>query len=123
MVNPEEKVEYAVYLNNLERSLSQHLGFEVDVSARAPNKALPRVAQNQGKGGDQAPEWTYKKLKLTITSVNSQALEMQQRLLPVHLRRPEWNNSQNPRSCHKEQEMSTTKYVGSGFGGEGRKKI
>lgn len=81
------------------------------------------MAQHQGRGGDHVPEKAYKKLRLTITSVNSHVLEMQQRLLPMHMRRPEWNNSQNPRSYHKEHEMSSTKYVGTGFGGEGRKKI
>lgn len=123
MVNPDDKVEYVAYLNNLEKTLSQYTGTDIDLQGRAQNKNLPRVAQHQGRGGEHAPDKAYKKLRLTVTSVNSQVLEMQQRLLPMHMRRPDWNNSQNPRSYHKEQEMSSTKYLGAGFGGEGRKKI
>ena len=97
MVNPEEKIDYTAYLVNLEKTLSNYLGSSIDVNgkggSRNATKNLPRVAQNSARGGEAAQDKQYKKLRLTITSVNSQVLEMQQRILPPHLRRPEWNNS------------------------------
>lgn len=45
MVNPEERVEYTAYLNNLEKTMTNYLGANIDINGRTTDKALPRVAQ------------------------------------------------------------------------------
>ena len=48
MVNPDEKIDYTAYLVNLEKTLSNYLGQNIDINDRAGGataaRNLPRVA-------------------------------------------------------------------------------
>ena len=78
MVNPEDKCDYVAYLQNLEKTVSQYLGSEIDIYSRGPPanmRGIPKGNQNQ-KPAEPSGDKQFKKLRLIITSVNNQVLEM-----------------------------------------------
>ena len=62
MINQDDRVEYVAYLKNMEKTLAKKSNKEINIF---------------GKNKNDQKECQYKKLRFTITSVHSTALEQQ----------------------------------------------
>ena len=75
MINPDEKVEYNLFLKNVEHTISGSLKTNVNIfgDPKLPNMKNPNLTLVQQNMIPAAP--VYRKLKFTIVSVHSQYLE------------------------------------------------